>query len=106
MPKAPGNEASPVPELPFLPQIQKHWRLRRICHGKRTSHLHLCGDALRPHETGRENPKDNAKGLPHQRSQKKRPLMSSTRQRPKAEKEISRHHFTTGGKKWHIEAVI
>lgn len=90
MPEAPGNEASAVPELPFLPKSQKHWRLRRICHGKRASHLHLRGDALRPHETGRENPGDHAERLPHQGSEKKRPLTSSTRQRPKAEKEISR----------------
>lgn len=72
MPKAPGNEASPVPELPFLPQIKKHWRLRQICHGKRTSHLHLRGDALRPHETGRENPGDHAQRLPYQRIEEKR----------------------------------
>lgn len=72
MPEAPGNEASAVPELPFLPQIQKHWRLRRICHGKRTSHLHLCGDALQPHKAGRENPGDHAQGLPYQRGETER----------------------------------
>lgn len=72
MPEAPGNEAPPVPELPFLPQIQKHWRAWRICHGKRASHLHLRGDALRPHETGRENPGDHAQGLPYQRGKTER----------------------------------
>lgn len=74
MPEAPGNEASPVPELPVLQQIQKPWRFRRICHRKRASHLHLRGDALQPHETGRENPGDHSKGLSHQRSQKEKPM--------------------------------
>ncbi len=92
MSKAPGNEAPPVPELPLLPYVGRR--------GKRTSHLQLCGDALQPHPAGRENPKDNAKGLPHQRSKEKRPLTCTRRQRPKSEKELLRPHCITetGGK--------
>ncbi len=63
---------------------------KQIRHGKRTSDLHLCGDELQPHAAGWKAPTYHAERLPHQRSEKKRPLTSSTRQRPKAEKEISR----------------
>ena len=62
MPKAPGNEASPVPELPFLPPYER--RDYEVCDRKRASGLHMRGHALQPHPAGREDPQDNAKGLP------------------------------------------
>lgn len=62
------------PSCPFVkacPMVEEHQRLPPYegydyegCDRKRASGLHMCGHALQPNPAGREDPKDNAKGLP------------------------------------------